>query len=220
MPYPEGTRRGAWRRLAICLVAILGQAATGPACADPPTQGGIPGLDQLTQPRPPALNRPLESPAPPAEETPTPEGGPYFVNPVDAPLGFTGPSGVLPREAGQDNNFIPREDRWRIGFPDWDRYDKGFPPADDYPYIRGHWWDPFNQNVLKGDYPIIGQHIFFNLSADLLMLFEARQTPSVTTPFESTARPREEPFFGRPDQYFNTNFLSVGLELFHGDAAF
>jgi hypothetical protein len=235
MPYSEGTRQRARRRLAVGLLAVLG-AAPGPALADPPatTPGATGGLSASASPstggqaasgthaqlRPQVLDRPLESPAPPVEEAPTPEGGPYFVTPIDAPLGFTGPSGVFPSETGQDNNFLPREDRWRIGFPDWDRYDKGFPPLDDYPYIRGHWWDPYNLNVLKGDYPILGQHIFFNLSADLLMLFEARQTPIATTPFESTARPREEPFFGRPDQFLTSNYLSVGLDLFHGDAAF
>ena len=35
---------------------------------------------------------------------------------------------------------------------------------DDYPGVKGAWWDPYNQNVLKGDYPIIGQHTFLNLT--------------------------------------------------------
>ena len=87
------------------------------------------------------------------------------------PLGFTGPSGVLPTESQEDSHFVPVEDRWRMGFPEWDRYGKGHPPVDDYPYVEGHWWDPFNQNVLKGDYPIIGQHTFLNITATSGCLF-------------------------------------------------
>jgi len=35
----------------------------------------------------------------------------------------------------------------------------------DYPYQLGKWYDPYRQNVLKGDYPIYGQHTFFALTA-------------------------------------------------------
>src|SRR5438552_3744692 len=83
----------------------------------------------------------------------------------------------------------------------------------------GHWWDPYNQHVLKGDYPIIGQHTFFEILAVNTSLFEVRQVPIPTTPFESTTRPGRNEFFGSPNQFFFTNFLSVGLDLFHGDAA-
>src|SRR5262245_13024914 len=41
--------------------------------------------------------------------------------PVDPPLGYSGPSGILPRESQQNSHFVPMEDRWRIGFPVWDR---------------------------------------------------------------------------------------------------
>src|SRR5258708_5402204 len=116
------------------------------------------------QVQPPVLNRPLESPPPvtPAELLP-PE--PLLRTPVDPPLGYTGPSGILPRDSQENSHFVPVEDRWRLGFPEWDRYDKGHPIGKDYPYMLGHWWDPYNQNVLKGDYPIIGQHTFFELTA-------------------------------------------------------
>src|SRR5438128_1416950 len=56
---------------------------------------------------------------------------------MDQPLGYAGPSGVLPRDLQQESGFIPIEDRWRIGYPTWDRYGKGFPPIDDYPYKQG-----------------------------------------------------------------------------------
>jgi hypothetical protein len=145
--------------------------------------------------------------------------GPFFT-PMDPPIGYTGPSGVVPIEGQHDPHFVPIADRWRTGYPAWDRYGNGHPIADDYPYMPGRWYDPFNQNVLKGDFPIIGQHIFMDLSASALSFQEYRQIPTATTPFESTSRPNEENFFGRPNQYFTTNFFQLSLDINHGDAAF
>jgi hypothetical protein len=71
--------------------------------------------------------------------------------------------------------------------------------------------------VLKGDYPIIGQHTFFKFSALLSNLYEFRQIPTATTPFESTARPGTIDFFGRPNQSFVANNLLLSFDLFHGD---
>ena len=99
------------------------------------------------------------------------------------PLGYTGPSSILPREGQESSHFVPLEDRWRASFPSWDRYDRGHPPVEDYPYMEGSHWDPYNQNVLKGDYPIIGQHTFLNITATSLAFFESRQVPTRTTPF-------------------------------------
>ena len=138
----------------------------------------------------------------------------------DAPLGFTGPSGVLPSEFQQSDHFVPIEDRWRIGFPTWDRYAKCFPVGDDYPYKLGRCLDPYNQNVLKGDYPIIGQHTFYNMDLQTFAVHEYRQTPTATTPFESTRDPFSAPFFGNPNQFFYTPFFRFTFELFHGNAAF
>jgi hypothetical protein len=156
---------------------------------------------------------PGADPAPPAEPT-------LYRTLMEPPLGFTGPSGILPRENQQTDDFIPIEDRWRLGFPAWDRYGKGHPPVDDYPYVQGHWWDPFNQNVLKGDYPIIGQNTFLDLTAASRSLFEFRQLPTATTPFESTVHPFTEPFFGKPNQFLYQQFFVLSADLFHGDAAF
>jgi hypothetical protein len=166
------------------------------------------------------LRRPLESPAAPAPAPAPAQPEPLLKTLVDPPLGFTGPSGILPREVQESSHFVPVEDRWRIGFPEWDRYGKGHPPLDDYPYVEGHWWDPFNQNVLKGDYPIIGQHTFLEITASTLAIFEERQVPTPTTPFESTTRPGRDEFFGSPNQFFYSQYFILSLDLFHGDAAF
>src|SRR5947209_19590965 len=111
-------------------------------------------------------------------------------------------------------------DRWRIGFPEWDRYDKGHPTTDDYPFVTGSKWDPFNQNVLKGDYPILGQNTFLEITATTQAFFEPRQVPTATTPFESTANPGQKDFFGNPNQFFYAQNFFLSFDLFHGDAAF
>jgi len=170
---------------------------------------------------PPLLRAPGELPTPPELLTPPVESvADWFIYHMDAPAGFTGPSGVLPSEGPYDAHFIPIEDRWRIGLPPWDRYDQGHPPTVDYPYAEGAWYDPYRQNVLKGDYPIIGQNTFLVLSLESQAILEGRQVPTPTTPFESTGDPFEEEFFGNPNQFFYSHFYKLGFELNHGDAAF
>lgn len=143
-----------------------------------------------------------------------------FRYPIDPPLGFTGRSSILPSIEQGNSDWVPMPDRWRAPFPSWDRYNKGHPLTDDYPNDLGNVWNPYKQNVLKGDYPIIGQHTFFNLTATELVLGDVRQTPIGTTPFESTANPRQEEFFGSPNQFVFNNFLIVSTDINHGDSSF
>jgi hypothetical protein len=171
-------------------------------------------------PRRGVLSRPIDAQVAPLfpESVVQPEA--IFELPSNPPLGYTGPSGVLPIEDQQSAHFVPIEDRWRIGFPEWDRYGKGHPINDDYPYMPGRWFDPFNQNVLKGDYPILGQHTFLVVTGTANTDFEGRQVPTQTTAFESTERPFQANFFGRPDSFVTLDFFSIAFDLFHGDAAF
>ncbi len=157
---------------------------------------------------------------PPSDPLLGPESPPFFRTWFDAPAGYTGPSSILPSETQNTDHFVPIEDRWRIGAPAWDRYGKGHPPGDDYPGIEGAWYDPYNQNVLKGDYPISGQDLFLKLQFRQLNLVEYRQTPIPTTPFESTQIPGQKEFFGDPNQFFFTQYNSAAFDLFQGDAAF
>ncbi|MCE9532376.1 MAG: hypothetical protein K8T89_14835 [Planctomycetes bacterium] len=172
-----------------------------------------PNMLKVSDERPSFLDRPLDPRADFQSSTDT------FIRPstvFDPPLGYTGPSSIVPR-TGSNDDFAPVEDRWRQGSPYWDRYGLGFPFGDDYPYKLGRVQDPYNQNVLKGDYPIIGQHTFFKFTATLSSLFEGRQLPTATTPFESTARAYQTDFFGRPNQMFNSTNLFLSFDLFHGD---
>lgn len=140
--------------------------------------------------------------------------------PTQYPYGFTGPSGVQPTERQTSSHFIPVEDRWRLGSPEWDRYGKGHPLMDDYPGVKGAWYDPYNENVLKGDYPIYGQHTFMKLTGRSQTLFEPRQLPTPTTPFEATQNPGQAEFFGDPDSVLTVQNTSLTMELFHGNSSF
>lgn len=78
---------------------------------------------------------------------------PYWIMPDDdEPLGWVGQQYPRPMDlSGSD--FFPVPDRWRQGFPKWDRYVKGSP------------FDPFNSNVLKGDYPLVlGDNKFLEIT--------------------------------------------------------
>jgi hypothetical protein len=213
---------------------LVGLLAAGSALAQPEP---VPVGTQLPPPRPaptparPTTLEPLQSldrrlldrpaePPPPAEFVPMPEGGPLLRYPMDPPLGFTGKSSVAPTVVQGDSDYVPQEDRWRIGFPFWDRYKRGKPLLDDYPYDLGHWYNPYQQNVLKGDYPIIGQHTFMNLTASSITLIDFRQVPTATTPFESTTRANRPEFFGSPNQLATQQFFILNMDVFHGDASF
>jgi hypothetical protein len=198
--------------------------AAGAAADEVPAQPGNRSVqtdttDKPGETNPPVLGRPLETTpsAPPVIAT---EPAELVRTHVDPPIGFAGPSGILPSETQENSHFVPVEDRWRIGFPDWDRYGKNHPRLDDYPYDRRSLWNPYKQNVLKGDYPIIGQHTFLDITASSFSLVEVRQLPTATTPFESTQRPFTTDFFGRPSSLFYNQNLILAFDLFHGDAAF
>src|SRR4029077_14960875 len=94
------------------------------------------------------------------------------------------------------------------------------PRVFDYPYQLGSIRDPYRQNVLKGDYPILGQHTFLNFTAVSSSLFEGRSLPTATTPFESTSRPNTVDFFGRTGQFLYSQLFTFSFDVFHGDAAF
>jgi hypothetical protein len=126
--------------------------------------------------------------------------------------GFTGGKRI---RLDPQNEFLPIPDRWRISMPSWKRY----PGArGEYPFTRGSIWNPYNQNVLKGDYAVIDNDKFFvvNLISDTIL--EAREVP---TPRGVSFRdPPRDDFFGSAQQYFINENVVVSLELFKGAAAF
>ena len=145
---------------------------------------------------------------------------PLFRYPSYPPAGFTGSSSVIPEERQESSHFVPIEDRWRTGLKPWDRYGRGHPRLEDYPYALGNGFNPYTQNLLKEDYPIIGQETFFNLAVISRTIANFRQVPTPNTPFESTPTPGQEDFYGNPNGFFFLQYYTIAMDLIHGDRAF
>ena len=105
-----------------------------------------------------------------------------------------------------DNDMIGIPDRWRIGIPKDSRH------------VKGNLWNPYSQNIIKGDYPIMGQSIFLNatFTSDSLVEGHANPTPGGV----SSQRPGSFNFFGRPDQFIYQQNFEISLELFKGETDF
>ena len=109
-------------------------------------------------------------------------------------------------------------DRWRIEFPEYDRYGDRGARGRDIPFKKSRWYDPYNQSRIKGDYPIIGNKTFMVLSAVDTSSVELRRTP---TPSDvSSDEPGSAEFFGQPEQLAVNHTMQLTFELFHGDTTF
>ena len=99
-------------------------------------------------------------------------------------ISIVNPDGVEPAPVDQAGAFIPVPDRWRImetlGFK--------FP-----------WYDPYHQNILKGDKPIDGKDHFLVLTGISETIVEPRSIPTPVGP-QSTGRPGELDVFGHVNQ--------------------
>jgi hypothetical protein len=104
-------------------------------------------------------------------------------------------------------DFVPVPDRWR-----------GVQASPNARNVQGHLFDPYNQNILKGDYPVIGQNIFLILSASTESFAEAFRVPTPSA--VSTERPQNQGFFGGAGRFFINQNLKLSLELYKGDTAF
>jgi hypothetical protein len=175
----------------ILLVAVLGSAAAQSA---KPEQSRVDSQSASASPQ----SKPQPKPAELTE--------PNVQLPQDKPLGAAGASRDKGKPTTEDAEFMVIRDRWRIGIPDDPRFKKGD--------IK----NPYRQNVLKGDYPIIGDKIFMNLSVASESDFTMRRIP---VPQDvSSQRPGSFEFFGRGRQeLFNQNVI-VSMDLFKGDASF
>jgi hypothetical protein len=108
----------------------------------------------------------------------------------------------------------PRPDRWGAATQEYRRY-PGAPGES--PFILGRWYDPFNRNKLKGDYPIWGQKTFFSFTGVSFTAFDARRLP--TPSGVGSANADSEQFFGKPEQAFVSQTFRLSFDLFHGDTS-
>jgi len=154
---------------------------------------GVPGTPCTSAPASPGI--PYPGVRSPASQEPSSEAPPEQVSPDSA-------------------NFSPNPDRWDIAMPEWRRYEK----QPDAPYVKGHWYDPFNRNRIKGDYPIFGQRWFFNFTGTSETGFDGRRLP-VPSGLNSED-PGSSKFFGRGEQAFFSENLRLSFDLFRGDTSF
>ena len=110
--------------------------------------------------------------------------------------------------------MVPNPDRWDSAMPEWRRYDR----KGEFPYAVGHWWDPFNQNVIKGDKPILGQSIFFSFTGTSTTALDVRRVfvPSGVSAENSGS----SQFFGKGGQVFLAETVRLSFDLFHGETSF
>ena len=204
----QGRGEAAARWTGAAAAAVLFAAATGGAAlaggasesfADP--RLGVIGIDPTAN----ALAAVVDDPSTAPSETGLPA---YTQTPPPTPTGAAGPGWGFDR-VEQQADFLPLPDRWRIGVS-----------GNYVQNVRspGRYLDPYNQNVLKGDYPIKGDDKFLLITATSDTLFEYRKLPIPSG--MSTARPDRLDFFGFGDQFlFVQNFI-LAVELFEGDAAY
>jgi hypothetical protein len=98
-------------------------------------------------------------------------------------------------------------DRWRIAPPPYE--------LDEKP--RGR-LDPYNQNILKGDFPVRGSDTFFVFTGISDTLAESRTLP--TPSGVSAAEPGSIGFFGRDNQNLFAENVELSFDLFQGLTAF
>jgi hypothetical protein len=122
----------------------------------------------------------------------------------------------VPAPPATTPDYLPTPDRWDLELPVWERYPPDSRGAT--PFVPGRARDPYNRNILKGDYPVIGQDIFFVLTMVGEIPLEYRRVP--TPSGVSTDQPDSDAFFGRPGQFSIAPEALLSFELFKGDTAF
>ena len=111
-----------------------------------------------------------------------------------------------PRPPVEEADFKIISDRWKTEFPSDSRRDEGST------------FNPYRQNKLKGDYPIIGQHTFLNITLASETSVTLRRLP---VPQDvSSSRPGSFEFFGRGRQEAVSQNFIYSFDLFHGDTSY
>ena len=121
----------------------------------------------------------------------------------------------------ENENFEKKTYRWDITngnandpLNGYRRYGRG----GEYVYTSGHWWDPFDRNKLKGDYPVFGQQTFFAFTGSAVTALDGKRLP--TPSLVAAENPGSYNFFGKGGQLFLSELFRFTGELYHGDTSF
>lgn len=103
-------------------------------------------------------------------------------------------------------DHIPVPDRWRL--------------AESLGLVKPRWFDPYNQNKLKGDIPLPGhEDLFLSLNAVSDTVFEPRSFP-IPVGVQTTEKPGSIDTFGRDYSIVASQTFILGASLFKGSTAF
>ncbi|HEV2182287.1 MAG TPA: carboxypeptidase regulatory-like domain-containing protein, partial [Candidatus Acidoferrales bacterium] len=169
-------------------------------------------MEALTSP--PMTQRPPQEPGTPLPVPAQPPAPLPSYHQMQEPVQQNAAPSTAPPLPPYDKLFQPEPDRWDVTMPDWKRYGQG----GEYPYVKGHWWDPFNRNKWKGDYPIAGNATFFDFTGTSDSFFDERRVPAPSG--VSQSRPGTAAFFGKGEQSFLSQNFRLSFDLFHGDTSF
>lgn len=135
----------------------------------------------------------------PGEDPPEP----YVAPQVGDPNARGGLSRIPIPDGNQPADFIPIPDRWRL--------------AVDLGLIRQRWFDPYNNNILKGDRPFIGDDWFVSFGFISDTIIEPRNLPIPVSPVGPS--PLDQQSQDRDQLIFAQTFL-LPLIITKGDTVF
>ncbi|HYD23413.1 MAG TPA: hypothetical protein VEB68_01345 [Croceibacterium sp.] len=177
----------------------------------------IPLLLQVAEPvTPPEAPSASEDEAPPPVDDESIEGRrrPGYTGPLPEAVTQDNPGAVrAPSPEAFPTDQVPVPDRWRL--------------AESLGLVSPRWFDPYNQNTLKGDrpldpaeWPLITGHDWFfaaNLVSDTVI--EPRTFP-IPVGVQTTQRPGSLDVFGRDASYVVSQTFIAGAALIKGNTAF
>ena len=150
---------------------------------------------------------------------PPPASSPPAPSPEDQRLRPGRPEDLPPAETIQQNkgavsapppdafptDMVPIPDRWRLI---------------EAVGVHSRWFDPYNQNTIKGDRPIFGTNDwFFTLTGISDTVIEPRSFP-LPVGSQTTTRPGSYSNFGRANSFAGSQTFIVGMALAKGSTAF
>ncbi|MFZ1391615.1 MAG: hypothetical protein WAS23_08525 [Dokdonella sp.] len=188
-------RTGHFRRNALTSALAATLALIAPALH---AQGGSVSIGwlQLIGLIPAPAYDPYESQIPRRRPGHPPEALPMWVE--------QNPDALNPAPVDQVGNFVPVPDRWRI------MESLG---------VNTPWYDPYNQNVLKGDKPMFGDSWFFSMTGISDTLLEPRGIPTPVGP-QSGPDAGSNDVLGNTDQLIFAQTAIPSFLLYEGDTSF
>jgi len=157
---------------------------------------------------PDVRKRPGTASAPEARQRPgrPARAGEPATAPLPDPNRATGLEPVAPPEAWKDPGpALPVPDRWRL--------------LETLRLLPERWYDPYAQNTLKGDKPVIGKDGFLSLLLVSDTVYEPRRLPTPVGP-QSSSQPGATDIFGGGEQWVSSQSFVVSFGYTQGNTTF